>query len=93
MSRAAQDLELAVRALAGRGPQRERLYHAYSYTLASTPGEDFPPSVRAEFAEWQKRLAVGAERLMAHLDRLSDEQVDALVRDLLRFHATVIAAV
>ncbi|HWG85414.1 MAG TPA: hypothetical protein VNT60_08045 [Deinococcales bacterium] len=78
-------LHLAVRSLTGAGPQRERLYHAYRFFLRNLRPEDLPAGERDGFAAWRGTIEEGGDKLMAHLEGMTNERVDGLVRQVLRW--------
>lgn len=86
MPEAREQLRTAVRALVGRGPQRERILHAYAYALRDLDPASLPASVRDELAGVLLELGSGRGPLTVRFERFSDEQLDSMARAVLRAH-------
>ena len=89
MPRPVEPLRTAVRALVGRGPQRERLLHAFAFSLRDLDAALLPAPAREEVEPLMHLLAAGQEPLTGRLEGLTDEEIDRHVRAILRAHDAV----
>ena len=93
MSYAVYKLQQAVAEMSAPGTMRSRLLNAYIVHLMRLAPADLPPAVRADFADFKRRMA--RVKLGMEVDNpqqvtpLNDTEIRHMVDKLYELHATV----
>lgn len=93
MSYAWKQLRLAVTVLAGTGPQRERLIHAYT-KLIDLKQKDLPAEIRISFAELTQNIVLYPTQdvhgiVRSKVDSLDDGEIGSIIHSIIDMYDAV----